>query len=887
MAIAPGTRLGPYEMLGPLGAGGMGEVYRARDPRLDRTIAIKLLPDAFAADPERLARFEREARLLASLHHPNIATLHGLEEHAGRRFIAMEYVDGVSLAERLQSGPLPVDEALDVACQVATALEAAHEGGVVHRDLKPGNIMLAASGAAKVLDFGLAKGVVGSASDTSLSASPTLTYAATTSGAILGTAAYMSPEQARGKPVDRRTDIWAFGCVLYECLTGRQAFEGETVSDLIAAILKSDVAWEALPAETPVRVRELLRRCLERDPRQRLRDIGEARLTLEQPHAAGPAAGPTAAPSGARHGVPLPLALGLAAALAAVAGAVAWVARPVPAPRPVWSEVAPPNAHTLLARGGGHLALSRDGRWLASVLVDSAGTHRIGIRDFESGATQVIAGTEEASYPFWSPDGRGLGFFQAGKLMRYDVAGGALSTVATAPDGRGGTWNEDDVIVFAPLAVGGLSRVSAAGGDVQVLVPDSLRKGYRFPHFLPGGKHFIAAWFESAGVIGVEVRSLDGSPPRRLPMAGRVMGNVQFADGMLFYAQEGGLRARPFDPARCEFTGEAITVASAVAQVAPRGRGDFVVAPGGVAVFRAGRDLTVDQVVIRDRGGAVLERLSGKGAMEDLQLSPDGRALLWSQGDARGGSMDVWNYDLARRTPVRLSFSGRDDDPVWSPDGLRAAWQGMTGIKLKAASGAGTESVAFATERDVMPLQWTPGGGGILFGSISTHLNNDGLSLLDPATGHERVLLATDAGHVRQGQVSPDGRWLAYASYESGTSQIYVQDYPGLRGRWQASVRGGFMPRWRRDAKELFYVDIDGRIHGLSVAAQDSSLALGNPAVVMDTEMSHHVGNRGMSWDVDALGIRFYTLEPRDPVEQRPTLAMVRGWRPTSAENSR
>jgi Tol biopolymer transport system component len=885
MTIANGTRLGPYEILGPLGAGGMGEVYRARDNRLDRVVAIKLLPDAFAADPERLARFEREAKLLASLHHPNIAVIHGLEEDAGRRFIAMEHVEGSSLAQRLESGPLPVDEALDVARQVATALEAAHEGGVVHRDLKPGNIMLTPSGTAKVLDFGLAKGVAGSPSDVSLSASPTMTYAATAAGAVLGTAAYMSPEQARGKPVDRRTDIWAFGCVLFECLTGRQVFEGETVSDLIASILKGGIEWEALPADTPQRVRELLRRCLERDPRQRLRDIGEARLMLEQPHAAPQAAAAAGVPLDGRRGWPAPLALGLALALAALAAAAAWVLRPVPAPPTSWTDLAPPSGQRFDGRYGGHMALSPDSRWLAMVVLDTVGTARIAVRDFQTGGTKVVAGTEGALYPFWSPDSRSLGYFTPGRMLRLDVDGGAITTLAPAAEGRGGAWNREGQIVFAPTSTGGLSLVSANGGDVRVLIPDSLRGGYRFPHFLPDGRHFAVGYFESLTTVAVEVRSLAGGEVRQVPLGGNISGNVHYADGLLFYQQERSLRARPFDPARVAFTGEAMTLASDISFAGPRARADYTVAPGGAVVFRPGQEGTLDQLVVRDRGGRLLARVDAKGSAEDLALSPDGRSVVWALNSSTAGQgADLWVYDFDRETSVRLTFGGRDDDPVWSPDGRRIAWMGAGGIRVKAANGAGDESVLLDNARDMLPTQWTSDGRSILFVVSSGRLSNDAVHLLDIPSGKSSPLLEREVGHVRWGQVSPDGRWIVYASNESGLFQVYVQDYPALRGRWQVSSRGGGAPRWRRDGRELYFLDYDSGLNAVSVTPMDSSLALGNPELLFSPDMGAHSSNRNFSWDVDAAGERFFTLEPIASQTQRATVVVARHWRPTGGK---
>ena len=881
MPLAPGTSLGAYQILAPLGAGGMGEVYRARDSRLDRIVAIKVLPDAFGTDPERLARFEREARLLASLSHPNIAVLHGLESDGARRFIAMEFVDGASLAERLRAGALPVDEALDVARQVASALEAAHEGGVVHRDLKPGNVMLTPAGVAKVLDFGLAKGASGSPSDTGLSLSPTLTFATATSGVILGTAAYMSPEQARGKPVDRRTDIWAFGCLVYECLTGRQAFEGETVSDLIASILKGEIDWAALPADTPPRVRDLLRRCLERDARQRLRDIGEARLVLEQPHAGVTTA--VAAPvAPARAGLPTMMAVGGALLLASLAGVGAWGLKPAPERTSTWAELVPPAGMRYVTTAGGYTALSRDGRWFASVVSDTGSIRRIMVRDLETGGVRVLAGTEDGTYPFWSPDARSLGFFVPGKLMRLDLEGGAVVMLAAAADGRGGDWNRDQTIVLAPSPAGGLSVVSAAGGEVRVLVPDSLRSGYRFPHFLPDGRRFVVGRFDSTNRPILEVRSLDGSPPRTLPMPENTMGNTYFMDGYLFYCEDFVLRARPFDPAGVRFTGDAITVATPVSMFGARSRGNIAAGGAGTIVFRTGRSQGRDQVVVRDRTGRVLKRIDPKGGLQDLALSPDGGRLLWSQGNDSNSGLEVWVYDLARETSVRVTFTGENDDAVWSPDGARVAWAGPDGLMTRAASGAGDAATAFASPTDMSPSQWTPDGRTLLFTAAGKRLpgNADAVWALDLGTGKPTELLNSAAGVTRFGQVSPDGRWIAFSSQQNNRSEVYIVDYPALRGRWQVSTRGGLAPRWRRDGAELFFLDYDSRLLAVSVTAADSSVVLGTPAVLFGTDMGAHTVNRTYSWDVDAAGERFYALEPMQADDERPPMMLVRGWTP-------
>jgi len=869
----------------------MGEVHRARDTRLDRVVAIKLLPEAFAADPERLARFEREARLLASLNHPNIAILHGLETDAGRRFIVMECVDGESVAQRLERGALPVDEALDIARQVATALEAAHEGGIVHRDLKPGNIMLTPEGVAKVLDFGLARGASGSPSDSALSASPTLTYAATAGGVILGTAAYMSPEQARGKPVDRRTDIWAFGCVLYECLTGRQAFEGETASDIIASILKGDVDWSALPAATPARVRELLRRCLERDARQRLRDIGEARLILEKPMAESEAAPAPVAPPARR--IPAPVAIGAAVLIAALGGLAGWMLKPAPRPLPSWTQLSPPQGQRFYTRFGGCLELSDDGRRLATLVADSAGVVRVLLCDFATGRTRTLPGSEGANYPFWSPDGASLGLFKDGRLMRFDVESGASTILAPAPDGRGGAWSSRNEIVFCPSASGGVSMVPASGGSVEVLVPDSLSLGCRFPRFLPDGRRFLCARYDSSR-LAIEVRSVDGGSASRLSLGNDVRGNAYYAGGRLFYLQEGSLRARRFDPASLKLSDEVVTVASNIENARPRGRAQFAVSAGGLILFQPSQDTPGTQVVARTREGAVVSRIPFDSGLSFLSLSPDGRRLaLCAQA---GGHSDLWTYDLERNAPLRLTFDGpdgtrgEDGTPCWSPDGRRLAWSGRDGIRVKAASGAGAETLIYPSGAEVLLNQWTPDGSAILFTALGAEPGTrlyEVLWAVGADGGGAREVIAASSHGNRQAQLSADGRWLAYVSFETGRFEVYLQDYPGLKGRWQLSTRGGAGPRWRRDGRELYYLDPDGRIVVTPMEARDGSFTAGTPRVLLETQMGPYVTNRAYGWDVDAAGSRFYTLEPRVQSAERQSLVVVRDWRPALGGSDR
>ncbi|MBI5169117.1 MAG: protein kinase [Candidatus Eisenbacteria bacterium] len=881
MALAAGDRLGLYEIVAPLGAGGMGEVYRARDTRLDRVVAIKVLPEAFAEDPERLARFEREARLLASLNHPNIAALHGLESEGGRRYIAMEFVDGLSLAQRLASGALPIEDALDVARQVATALEAAHEGGIVHRDLKPGNVMLRPDGTVKVLDFGLAKGAAGSASDSSLSMSPTRTNAMTGDGMILGTAAYMSPEQARGKPVDRRADIWSFGCVLFECLTGRQAFEGETVSDLIASILKGTIEWDALPAATPPRVRTLLERCLERDARQRLRDIGEARLVLEQP---GSAEAPAAAPAvPARAPLPIAALVGGALLLAAIASFAAWTLKPAPRVATTWAELMPPAGGRWEWTVGGDGAVSPDGRWFISSATDSLKVRRLVLRDIETGGVRPLGGTEEGSYPFWSPDGKSIGFFMPGRLQRLELDGGSITTIAPAPDGRGGAWNTAGQIVFSPSARAGLRVVSASGGEVRTLVPDSLHCNYRFPHFLPDGRHFLVGRMEAGAPHSLLVMSLEGGAPRSLGLPASTFANAYFARGLLFYNHDYILRARPFDPARLEFTGEAMTVTTPVTGLINRGHSDFSVGGDGTIVFRSQLVRQNDQIVVRDREGRMLRTIPTRGELQDLNLSPDGSRLATALKLENASWPDVWLFDTRQTAESRLTFNQASDDAVFSPDGSRIAFQADSGVWTRATDGSGAPERVLTSLVDASPTQWVDANTLLLTSPTDKPgTRADVIISLDLPTAKTRGLIEGEL-FVRDAQVSPDGRWIAYVTASGSLAQVFVMDYPGLRSRWQVSQDGGTAPRWRRDGRELLFLDLDDQLLSAAVSASGASLTFGAPVVLFQHRMGGHVRNRIHSWAVDAGAQRFYMLEPSVPEEPRAALTLVRGWQPPRA----
>ena len=692
MPLAAGTKLGSYEIVAPLGAGGMGEVYRARDTQLKREVALKVLPEGFAQDPDRLARFQREAELLATLNHPNVAAVYGLEKTGNVTAIVLELVEGETLADliasRADGSGLPLDEARPIARQIVEALEAAHEKGVIHRDLKPGNIKITPDGKVKVLDFGLAKLVdVGSpdGSPNTAALSPTLSVHGTFAGTILGTAAYMSPEQARGRPVDRRTDIWAFGCVLYEMLTGRQAFDtGDTVSDAIAAILKTDVDWAALPADVPDQIRLLLKRCLEKDRATRIGDIGTVRFLLTEtiaPSSAGSATPVAAAVVPAwRRALPWTVAgVACAAATTLLIQLAPWRAAPPARATRVSVEIGADASLSLNIISGSTAILSPDGSLLAFVAQKSAGdVPRIYVRHLDQLQASPLAATEDAASPFFSPDGQWIAFFANGKLKKISVTGGGAVTLCDVPTGRGGTWADDGTIIYSPANTPGVSlmRVSAAGGKPDRLT--TLEQGeitQRFPQILPGGKavlfmsHSTTGGYEDANLV---VQALP-SGPRKVIVRGGYNGRY-VSSGHLLYLHGGTLFAVPFDLNRLELAGQPVPVVEGVAS-GPGGGAQFATSSNGTLVYEPGEANGGDEPGIQwmDRDGKTMTMRSTPANWSDIMFAPDGRRLALDILD--GTVAHVWVYEWARDTLSRLTLDAAIAyKPVWTPDGRRIAF---------------------------------------------------------------------------------------------------------------------------------------------------------------------------------------------------------------------
>ena len=877
MPLTPGTRLGAYEVVGVLGAGGMGEVYRARDRKLNRDVALKVLPDAFVNDPGRVARFTREAHTLAALNHSNIAQIHGLEESGNVRALAMELVEGEDLSERVFRGTIPSDEALPIAKQIAEALEAAHEQGIIHRDLKPANIKVSRDGTVKVLDFGLAK-LLDPALDegpADANAAVTLTVPSppmlTSVGIVLGTPAYMAPEQARGRGADRRADIWAFGCVLYEMLTANRPFRGETVTDIMAAVIHTEPDWSRLPGSTPPPVRQLLRRCLQKDPRRRLQAIGDARVTIEE------------ILSGAAQGDAVParprwstwwLAWGGAGVLtgATIAGLVArQMTSSTEPPRPVTRFVITLPAGQQLA-GASALALSSDGSQLAYVAMDSANANRqIFLRAMDGVDPRPIAGTEGASAPFFSPDGQWLGFFADGGLKKVPLSGGAPVNLADVTNPTGGAWIDEHTIVFASY-LSTLLRVSDAGGTSQALTRfEPGETAHLSPRPLPGGKAVLFST-ESTRMSAIVVQRIDGGARHDIIQTPGPGAPDYLGPGYVTYRQAGNLMAASFDTQRNR-TGTPIAAMPDVRQ--------YSVSAAGSLVYVAGKPPAAPQarLVWVSRDGMTEQSVGAPPRLYNQpRLSPEGGRVAV---DVIGSTTQVWLYDLTRDIFSRFTFGGDNRHPVWAPEGKRLAFMsnrdGGWQIFWKRADGSG----------DAQPLS---GGGSTaapdVF-NIPCSWSRDGRLLafarLAPAAAAELcVLRVDDESTTRAGatapvftrtraadgapQLSPDGRWMAYASEESGRREIYVQAYPGPGGRWQVSSDGANEPLWSANGRELFYRSGD-RMMAVEIST-DGEFLPGKPRQLFEKPYVRAGGGYVRAqYDVSPDGQRFLMLKE---VEQKP-----------------
>jgi len=892
MPLTSGNRLGSYEILSPLGAGGMGEVYRARDTKLGREVALKVLPAAFAQDADRMARFQREAQVLASLNHPNIASIYGLEESGSTRALVMELVEGPTLAERIagahpltrpssggspspqgrgaggegvRPSPLPLDETLTIAKQIAEALEFAHERGIIHRDLKPANVKVTHDGAVKVLDFGLAKALSTEDSGTNISNSPTISIAATQAGMILGTAAYMSPEQAKGKSVDRRADIWSFGCVLYEMLTGRKTFEGETTSDILAAVIRAEPDWNELPQSTPPSIRKLLRRCLQKDPKQRLRDIGDARIAIEETMSGEDFVAPVSAPAaGGDRRSPLQRALpwALVAVFLIAALVTIFLLRQTqhPAARmqfgiPVQSEV-------------GNLALSSDGKMLAYVARDDAsGENMLYVQPVGAQKVSLLPGTEGASYPFWSPDDAFVGFFSSGKLKKVPIAEGSPQVITNAAFGRGASWSSRGIIIYAPAASGPLWQVNADGANQAPLTDKLLGKievSHRWPIFLPDGDHFLF-WggnFSNRAndtTSGVYMSSLAGKEKKFIVPA---HSNPEYANGHLYYLDDKRrLLAVFFDPSHAQISGEPNVVADHVDYQTSVMWGAFAVGGNDTLIYNTSGGTSLSALTWFDRTGKDLGRVGEPGVIFNPAISPSGDRIVADISDVKADAVNIWILNPNRNVGSRFSFDVSEDaSGIWSRDETMIAYRATSDVvhlEVKNATGLQPpRRVAIAApQEELLPNSWTPDDQQILC-TYQSSTGDTHLVLVDASTGEMKSFLGTKAS-ITNGQISTDGKWVAYASNESGDWEIYVTTFPGTQGKWQVSRGGGTEPRWSGDNKEIFYIDAKGVLISVPVSAE-GGFSAGAPTPLFPIRARAPVSSTDLfTYDVAKDGKRF------------------------------
>ena len=808
MSLKPGERLGTHEILSLIGAGAMGEVYKARDTKLGREVAIKVLPKAFSNDEDRLLRFEREARLLASMNHPHIAAIYDLEKVDTTRFLVLELVSGETLAERIARGPMPVEEALPIFKQIAEALAAAHDKGIIHRDLKPDNIKITPEDMVKVLDFGLAKAIVEAPSPSIDTETPTMAQEGTRAGVLLGTAAYMSPEQARGKRVDKQTDIWAFGCVFYEALTGKRVFAGQSLPDILAAVLKHEPEWSALPPATPPNIAVLLRRCVHKDPSRRIHDIADARIEIEDASSA-PVLDSTGheTPPIARPFRLLPWAVALIAVTVAAFSFWSHRRSGPSAPLPVSRFTIPLNDSADSSPSGQMMAITRDGTRL--VYVGRSGGHReLFLRHLNGFEAKAIPKSDGARFPFFSPDGDWVGMLSDNQLKKLSLEGDVTQSLGRIESWAGGSWGPGETIVFSQSPRGPLYRVSATGGTPEALTTiDGERgeQGHIWPHTLPGGRAVLFSIRMKGNQDGspLAVQSLETNERRIIDEDGLYAHYVP--TGHVVFLRSGSLMALPFDLERLEATGPPVPVVDGIQMTSTVGAAPFVLSDTGSLAYISEADEHKD-VLLRVSRNGITEPLSDElDSLASPRLSPDGTRLAMTISS--GARSDVWIRDSERGTQTRLTFEGNNIAAVWSPDGTRLVFAsdraGTFNLFVKNAEGTGEAEQLTESEYPQYPTSWTPDGSAVVFMQPQPTQRYD-LYLLPMEGDRKPQPLLDTAFTERLGVVSPDGNWLAYVSNESGPG-VYVRAFPGPGPKWRISTEGGNQPQWSPKELELFY----------------------------------------------------------------------------------
>ncbi len=897
-----GETIGPYKVESLLGRGGMGEVYRARDTKLDRDVALKILPADLGEDRDRLGRFEREAKVLASLQHQNIASIYGLEECDGQPVLVMELAEGDDLSKRLGAGPIDPDETERIARQLARGLEFAHERGIVHRDLKPANIKLGGDGRVKILDFGLARaftGVVdGSGTSTPAMTQATMPQDLTRPGTVLGTAAYMSPEQARGYDVDRRTDIWAFGAILFEMLVGRKLFAGETASDTMAAILREEPDYNELPPTTSPVLVQIIRRCLEKDPQQRLRDIGEVRIALEDGSSSVVSMGSS------RSGValnpalaaprPSPLAWILVAVLAVVtAGAMllGMTGRLGPAPEPqplVRAQVALPEKtmFSLNPASPGPPVVSPDGRHLAFAGLDSSGQVILFVRSLADADARAIPGTQGAAYPFWAPNSSEVAFFADNDLNRVDIAGGPVVSVCVAENGKGGSWNSDDLILLAPTHVAEIQLVAATGGEpspVTSLAADSTARSHRFPYWLPDGRHFFyLSWARpnaartSGNEASLRLGSIDGSVDRELVAS---QTNGAYVDGHLLHVHEANLMARPFSLSDLEITGPPRPVVGGVLRLPAAHVGVFSASEAGVLTYVGGDGIFgLSRMQWIDPDGEALTSIpEAVTSPQGLAVSPDGRQVAVSRADNRAGTFDLWLFEQGREVGARFTFESETEmAPVWTSNGDWVSYSGTTpdgnDIFHKLATGAGRPRTLVSVGGNTQPTSWSRDDRRLLINRGSDSGDFD-IWLLDRDAPDSLRAVRETPFLESNAKFSPDDRWIAYNSNETGTMEVFVESFLGGGARYRISGSTGAHPHWAPDGSRLYYIDTRGNLLATRLEMHDDALAIGmTTTIATGLELALRT-----SFSVDPSTGNLLLLRPvQDRVSDR--VQLVTGW---------